>query len=66
MPKCTIQEVSRRLEKKCRGHSLATALEDRLGLTMKYFRAAEGGHLGEISMCVERYPDLRLYVDNPY
>ena len=53
--KDTIKEVSRRLEKEHRGHDLAITLEDRLGITMKYLRTAERGHLGEISLCLERY-----------
>ena len=61
-----IKEVSRQLEKQDRGHHPATGLEDRLGITMKFLRAAEQGHLGEISKCLELYPDIRLYVDNPY
>ena len=52
--KGAIKTVSRRLEKEHRGHDIATTLEDRLGITMKYLRAAEQGHLGEISFCLER------------
>eukprot|EP00959_Pyramimonas_sp_CCMP1952_P099974 2090198-Pyramimonas_sp.AAC.1 len=43
----------------------AAELEDRLGATMNYIRAAENGATGGISPCLERPPAARDFVDNP-
>ena len=44
----------------------ALSQEDRLGVVMRFLRAAESGVAGVISDCIERYPAISQYVDNPY
>ena len=44
----------------------ALSQEDRLGVVMRYIRAAEAGVSGIISACLERYPAIKEYVPNPY
>ena len=44
----------------------AMELEDRLAMTMRFVRAVEGGHLGTVGHCLQRYPTLAELSTNPY
>ena len=44
----------------------ASSKEDRLGVTMKFLCAVEGGPLNEISTCLLCSPALKDMVDSPY
>ena len=59
-----MKEVAERLDKSFGRLPEATALEDRLGVCMKFIRAAERGLIGEISSCIVRYPLIKNLVDN--
>ena len=41
-------------------------LGEKLGVVMKFIRAAERGVAGEVSVCMQLYPGLRDFVTNPY
>ncbi|CAK0832879.1 unnamed protein product, partial [Prorocentrum cordatum] len=58
--------VASRIESERSTPPAATALEGRLGCTVKFIRAAEAGRVHEISTCLLRYPSLRDHVDNPF
>ncbi len=40
--------------------------EDQLGMVMKFLRAAETGTISAVSICLQRYPRIAEFVDNPY
>ena len=42
------------------------SVDDKLGWTMRFLRAAEQGHTTVVSRCLEAYPALRDLVPNPY
>ena len=64
--KAAVKEVGQTLARDDRSAAPAVDLEDRLGTTMKFIRAFEGGHLNEISSCIARYPKLKELISNPY
>ena len=61
-----MREVAGNICKDASGWVLAVELEGRLGITMKFLRAIEQGMLGEVAVCLQRYPHLATLVDNPY
>ena len=61
-----MREVASNLHTAVSGHTEASDTEDKLGTTMKFIRATEQGALGEISLCLTRYPTLGTMVANPY
>ena len=58
--------VSRNLSRTSTGITAVITLGDKLGVVMKFLRAAERGVVGEISVCLQLYPDISQYVINPY
>ena len=61
-----IKTVAERLDKEMGTPPLAVDFEDRIGVTMKFIRAAENGYINDISSCLLRYPLLKEVVENPY
>ena len=45
---------------------MATEKQDQLGMVMKFLRASETRTISELSMCLQRYPKIAEFVDNPY
>ena len=61
-----IKETGQHLSSASGSLQAAVEMEDRLGVTMRFLRAAEQGAPGSVSTCLLRYPALRELVDNPY
>ena len=66
MLKEAMKETGKHLSSQFGQHRGAVELDDRLGVTMRFLRAAEHGAMGSISTCLLRYPYLKDLVDNPY
>ena len=61
-----IRDVATNLAKTGEGLKIACDTADKLGVVMRFLRAAEKGALGTISHCLIRYPHITSLVNNPY
>ena len=65
-----VKEAMRQAERALGGRigeaSQAEDLEDRIGIAMRFLRAAEAGVPERVTRCLDRYPVLRELVVNPY
>ncbi|CAK0871243.1 unnamed protein product [Prorocentrum cordatum] len=64
--KDAIRQVAEGISRELQTGHPDEATEDKVGLTMQFLSAVEGGHTGSISKCIERYPELAKLVGNPY
>ncbi len=62
----TIKEVANNMASTEVGHTVATDTSDKLGVVMRFLRAAEKEAFNTVSQCLLRYPHIATLVDNPY